>query len=1219
MKFRYWTITLEHDPTLLDRQGLGIVVEDADGATTCRLVPSDDIRSAGLTTESLAAARTMLGVLREDLQPLTATQPVLALNNDRATVQGLLNTAVERWNNFVRVQPPRILVADMELGEAADFLFSTFIRRSGVTRSRWLEIRNRVVGSYRSAHRLEPMMYENPSTTFGGDRARTDLAIIDSGQIHELVRAIPFDVEPDSHHVQSIEAWTLRVLGLRNEGGTISAGAERFDLAPDSAVTVIFAPPKTKQQCDVYESISRHWTALGIESIPASEAEEHAREIALQVVQGHCARVAAPCTVTRMTDPVKKKLIEVSLPLEKINAEASREKSIRHGHPSTLHLYWARRPLAAARAVLFAQLVDDPSAHPEKFPTIEEQDAERDRLHKLIEELVVWENSNDEKLLEQAREEIRNSNNGELPAVLDPFAGGGAIPLEAQRLGLEAHASDLNPLAVLINKALIELPPKFKDMPPVFPGAAETRTEWKGAEGLAEDVRLYGQWMRDEAEKRIGHLYPKVKAPGGTEHTVIAWIWARTVRNPNPANPIEVPLVRSWWLSKKKGKEAWVEAKVVDGEVRYEVRHDANGPKGDADGTVKRTGAVSIADGTPIDFGYVRQEAKAGRMGSHLIGIVGDGKPGRIYCSPEQQHVEVSNLKRPSSAPEIQLPEAALGFRVQAYGFETWADLFTNRQLLALTTFSALAKGIASEVERDARNSTNEVSSFRSHHDLVKAYADAVTVYLALAVSKSANVSSSFTSWMNDRGAFRETFARQALPMVWDYAEQNPLLKSGATVAMNIGKIADVIENLPCGSGEAQQADAMSRSYSEVAISTDPPYYDNIGYSDLSDYFYVWIRPMLENVLPGVTSTILTPKADELVANPFRHGGRAGAERFFVDGFDRVFEKMRSGSLLDGPITVYYAYKQQDVRDTGTASTGWHTLLDGLMKSGWEITATWPMRTEGTGRILARGTNALASSIVLACRPRPEDAPLTTRRDFTRALKKELPDALRTMLQGSIAPVDLAQAAIGPGIAIFSRYSRVRDADGTDMGVREALMLINQVLDEVLGEQESDFDPETRFATRWFRSYGWNKEGSGLADQLARSSDTSLGALERGGILQTGGGKARLLPPDEMSGEWNALTDDALSIWEATVRLAGVLQSDGADGAARMLVGVQQRVQLDAVKDLGFLLFHEAEKRSDSKTAGYFNALVTSWPDIVAMANDIAAEGPQPTQESFEF
>lgn len=321
----------------------------------------------------------------------------------------------------------------------------------------------------------------------------------------------------------------------------------------------------------------------------------------------------------------KKKLIETSLPLEAINAEASREKSIRHGHPSTLHLYWARRPLAAARAVLFAQLVDDPASRPEEFPTSEAQDAERARLHALMERLVIWENSNDEQLLEQARNEIRKSNNGELPAVLDPFAGGGAIPLEAQRLGLEAHASDLNPLAVLINKALIEIPPKFSGRGPIFPDASATQTGWRRAEGLAEDIRQYGQWMRDEAAKRIGHLYPKVKADGGTEHTVIAWIWARTVKSPNPANPIEVPLVRSWWLSKKKGKEAWVHAEVVDGQIRYEMRNDIHGPTGDEDGTVSRRGAVSIADGTPIDLKYIRSEARNGRMSAQLIGVVAEG------------------------------------------------------------------------------------------------------------------------------------------------------------------------------------------------------------------------------------------------------------------------------------------------------------------------------------------------------------------------------------------------------------------------------------------------------------------------------------------------------------------------------------------------------------------------------------------------------------------
>lgn len=921
-----------------------------------------------------------------------------------------------------------------------------------------------------------------------------------------------------------------------------------------------------------------------------------------------------------MADPVKKKLIEVSLPLEKINAEASREKSIRHGHPSTLHLYWARRPLAAARAVLFAQLVDDPSAHPEKFPTIEEQDAERDRLHKLIEELVVWENSNDERLLEQARKEIRDSNGGELPTVLDPFAGGGAIPLEAQRLGLEAHASDLNPLAVLINKALIEIPPKFWDMPPVFPGAAETRTEWKGAEGLAEDVRLYGEWMRDEAEKRIGHLYPKVKAPGGTEHTVIAWIWARTVRNPNPANPIEVPLVRSWWLSKKKGKEAWVEAKVVDGEVRYEVRHDANGPTGDADGTIKHgRGGRAVGDGTAFTYDYVREEGKAGRLGRHLIAIVAVSPSGRLFISPSEEQRLAADVSMPEDSITGSIATNPRWFSPPAYGLTEFADLFTPRQLNALTTFSDLIAEVGNKIHSDRGRNAESVGPSGVSAD-PDPRIRAIQTFLALGLSRMADIANALCRWEISKTQVRNLFGRQAIPMVWDYAETMPFGTAAGGFMVSLNSLVRVLERLPGDKeGHVCQSNALTRNYTGMVVSTDPPYYDNIGYADLSDFFYVWLRRSLGDMYPELTATVLTPKSDELVANPYRHGGKSGAEAFFVDGFNEVFARIREGAISSVPMTVYYAYKQQDTRDAGTASTGWHTLLDGLMNSGWEITATWPMRTETANRMVASGTNALASSIVLACRPRPEDAPSATRRDFTRALKKELPEALRTMLQGSIAPVDLAQAAIGPGIAIYSRYSRVRDADGTDMGVREALMLINQVLDEVLGEQESDFDPETRFASRWFRSYGWNKESSGLADQLARSSDTSLGALERGGILQTGGGKARLLPPGEMSGEWNALTDDALSIWEATVRLAGVLQSDGADGAARMLVGVQQRVQLDAVKDLGFLLFHEAEKRSDSRTAGYFNALVTSWPDIVAMANDMAGQGPEAVQGTFDL
>ncbi|WCC80379.1 DUF1156 domain-containing protein [Cutibacterium equinum] len=922
-----------------------------------------------------------------------------------------------------------------------------------------------------------------------------------------------------------------------------------------------------------------------------------------------------------VTDATKKKLIETSLPLEAINDSSAREKSIRHGHPSTLHLYWSRKPLATARAVLFAQLVDDPSSRPEEFPTVEAQDAERARLHALLEKLVVWENSNDETLQQQAREEIRKSNNGELPAVLDPFAGGGSIPLEAQRLGLEAHASDLNPLAVLINKALIDIPPKFADRPPVFPGAADSANSWRRAEGLAEDIRRYGQWMRDEAERRIGHLYPKVRAEDGTEHTVIAWKWARTVRSPNPANPIEVPLVNSWWLSKKKGKEAWVHASVVDGEVRYEVRHDANGPTGEDEWTIKHgKGAKAVGDGTPFSYDYIREEGLGGRIGAHLIAVVAEGLRGRLYLSPSEDQRQAAHVSRPGIGEDGKIATNPRWFSPPAYGMTQFSDLFTNRQLVVLTTFSDLVTQARQKVLEDALKSGMTAGSrLEDGGSDAEAYADAIATYLALAVSRTTDYSSNLCSWHNTGEKMRNVFGRQAIPMVWDFAESNPLSHSSGNFLGQVEWVAKAVAHTPASRpASAQQADALTRDYGGLVISTDPPYYDNIGYSDLSDFFYVWLRQSLSSIQSKTVGTMLTPKSAELVANPYRHDGRAGAERFFVDGFNGVFHQIRQGARSDIPMTVYYAYKQQDSKADGTTSTGWHTLLSGLIAAGWEITATWPMRSELSNRMLSHGTNALASSIVLACRPRPENAPSTTRRAFVSELKAELPEALRTMIQGSVAPVDLAQAAIGPGISVFSRYSRVREADGSDMSVKDALLLINATLDEVIGEQESDFDPDTRFAVKWYRQYGWGQESSGIADQLARSSDTSIGGLERGGIFEAKGGQARLLSPSYLDGDWDVSADERVSVWEATVRLAAVMAKDGADKVAELLPSVQTRMNLDAVKELGFLLFHEAEKKKDTQDAILFNSLVSAWNDVNEQAHKYAAT-PRPSQQAFDF
>ena len=905
---------------------------------------------------------------------------------------------------------------------------------------------------------------------------------------------------------------------------------------------------------------------------------------------------------------MKKKLIETSLPLEAINEASAREKSIRHGHPSTLHLYWARRPLATARAVLFAQLVDDPASRPEEFPTTEEQDAERARLHDLMRRLVVWENSTDEALMERARAEIRRSNDGHIPAIVDPFAGGGAIPLEAQRLGCHAEASDLNPLAVLINKALIDIPPRFRGGTPVHPGIAD-QPGYQGAEGLAEDIRYYGKEMWDEAERRIGHLYPKVVAPGGTEHKVIAWIWARTVTSPNPANPIEVPLVRTWWLSKKKGKEAWVRATVRDGRVHYEVVNDANGPKGSDDGTISRGKAIAIGDQTPIDIKYIRSEARAGRLSAHLIAVIAEDKRGRLYVSPTDEHYDAAHVERPTDVPNQLIPTRNHDVdRLPMYGMPTWSDAFTDRQLVALTTFSDLVGEMHKRILSDALASgVSEGESLEAGGAGARAYADAIATYLALSVSRCADYWSSICSWHSGRETMRNVFARQAIPMVWDFAETNPFSSSSGNFLGQVKWIAEVVERLPAsGVGQARQLSADARDYTGLVVSTDPPYYDNIGYSDLSDFFYVWLRRCLQGIHPSLVSTMLTPKAEELVANPYRHDGKDNAARFFIDGFNTVFHRICRGANTDVPLTVYYAYKQQDNGENGKTSTGWHTLLDGLIGAGWEVTATWPVRSELTNRMLSQGANALASSIVLSCRPRPDEAPTTTQRAFVQRMKAELPDALRTLMQGDIAPVDLAQAAIGPGIAVFSRYARVRSASGKDIGAREALELINRTLDEVLGEQESDFDPDTRFAVRWYREYGWRSEHSGIADQLARTTQTSIAELERGGIFTTAGGKGRLLSIRELDTKWNPAEDSRLSIWEAALRLAAYMQSSGVEKVSELVAQLPACIPLSAIKELGFLLFHEAERKGDGDDAQALNALVTSWGDVSLKAKQYA-------------
>ncbi len=889
---------------------------------------------------------------------------------------------------------------------------------------------------------------------------------------------------------------------------------------------------------------------------------------------------------------MRRKLIEVALPLEAINRESAREKSIRHGHPSTLHLWWARRPLAACRAVLFASIVDDPSSRPDLFPTEAEQEAERQRLFRLIEELVKWENTTNETVLEAARAEIVKATGGNPPPVLDPFCGGGSIPLEAQRLGLEAHASDLNPVAVLITKALIEIPPRFAGRPPVNPEAREKLghgATWKGAQGLAEDVRHYGRWMRDRAFERIGHLYLKARLPDGGEATVIAWLWARTVTCPNPACGAQMPLVRSFALSTKKGKEWHVQPVVENGRVRFEVRQGTEVPEG----TVGRRGARCIVCGTTVPLDHVRIEGRAGRMGARMLAIVAEGDGGRVYLAPDSGHERAAEVETSADAPDTELPKQALGFRVQGYGMKKHRDLFTERQLVALTTFSDLVGEARERVLADGGD---------------EAYADAVATYLAFAVDRCADYWSTLAIWA---GSFiAHTFGLQTLSMRWDFAEGNPLGSSTGSWVGAIEWIARSVATTPA-SGEArvQQLDATRAvdGAAEVLVATDPPYYDNIGYADLSDFFYVWLRRSLAPVYPELFSTLLTPKNQELVASSERFGGsRRDAGEHFERGLGDAFDRMRRAQDPSFPMTVVYGFKQQEGDGNGIASTGWDTMLEGLLGAGFSITGTWPIRTERPGRMRETGSAALASSVILVCRSRPPDAPIATRRELVNALRAELPAALKQLQHGNIAPVDLAQAAIGPGMAVFSRYAKVLEADGSRMTVRSALALINQTLDEILAEQEGDFDADTRFAVTWFEQRGFAEGPYGEADVLARAKDTSTGGLEEAGILRARAGKVRLLRRDELDEGWDPAADRRPTVWEATHHLARRLETGGEGAAAELLRRLGGLGEV--ARELAYRLYTTCERKGWAQEALAYNALVVAWPEIARLASGTPAQ-----------
>lgn len=952
-----------------------------------------------------------------------------------------------------------------------------------------------------------------------------------------------------------------------------------------------------------------------------------------------------------------KKLIEVALPLDDINVAAAREKSIRHGHPSTLHLWWARRPLAAARAVLFAQMVNDPGYQQgEGFKygvNKKEAEIKREKLFQIIRDLVKWENTNNEEVLNRAREAIWESwretchlnrnhpqaaelfNPEKLPAFHDPFAGGGAIPLEAQRLGLESYASDLNPVAVMINKAMIEIPPKFAGQAPVGPlpeGEKQQKLmeDWRGAQGLAEDVRRYGHWMREEAFKRIGHLYPKafvtdemivdrpdLKPYAGEELTVIAWIWARTVKSPSPAfSHVDVPLVRSFILSTRKGKEAWVEPVIQNDSYRFVVRM-GKPPAEAIQGTVLRTGGTCIISRAAMPFSYIREEGKAGKIAKKLMAVVAEGKRGRVYLSPTQEMIDIANSAIPDWRPEHGLPVNPRDFKTPNYGMDKFGDLFTERQLVALNALSDLVEEAKLKISEDAKLSglIDDNIGINEGGTGVTAYGEAIATYLGMAVSRSTNTLNALAVWSQGREQTVNLFSRQAIPMNWDFPEVNPFAGAAGDFALTTNSMCKVISNAPAiGLGKIFQKDAQTQDISmNKVISTDPPYYDNIGYADLSDFFYGWMRRSLKNIYPNLFSTIAVPKAEELVATPYRHGSKEKAEAFFLEGMTLAIENMAEKGHPAFPVTIYYAFKQSETSEGSTSNTGWETFLDAIIRAGFSIDGTWPMRTERpTGVKVAM--NALASSIILVCQKRNIISKSISRREFQRELRDQMPEALEAMIGGEtgttpIAPVDLAQAAIGPGMAIFSKYEAVLNQDGSRMGVHDALILINRAITEYLSPDSGSFDADTQFCSSWFDQYGWSTGPFGEADTLARAKGTSVDGVREAGVVESGGGKVRLLKWAEYEADWDPTTDNRTPVWEACHQMIRSLNNQGESAAGELLAKMPEKGE--PIRQLAYHLYTLCERKKWAEDARAYNELIGSWHAVVTASHEVGHSGSQ--------
>lgn len=757
-----------------------------------------------------------------------------------------------------------------------------------------------------------------------------------------------------------------------------------------------------------------------------------------------------------------KKLIEFLMPIKAINGESEREKTARIGLSSNIHIWWSRRPMAAARSTLFASLVDDPSEHPERFRTEEAVQQERQRLTQMTADLAVAEHARNEQLLETAHREILRYADGELPTIFDPFSGSGTISVEAHRLGLNAVAADLNAVAFLITSVVSDVPTRFENIVPVNPKAdLILHTSVTGAKAIAEDVRWYGEWIQEEAFKRIGHLYPKMQSPlTGRELEISAWIWARTVKCPNPSCGCYIPLSSSYDLARKKGAEAWVEPVVEDDTVQFQIHQGPNSAI-KAKPKVGQTAVFKCPScGEVTTDAYVKECGVTHAISNQLIAIAADENKKRVYIEPDSKQNKAVDLLPPKKVPHGPLPNYARRFSPPSFGLRDYADLFTSRQLVYLTTMMDLAREVQAAVEKQAlgKGFSDDGISFADGGTGALAYAQAIRMILVLTISKLLDRCSNICSWdASGGGSLRNVFSRAAMPMIWDYAESNPFGRASGSFLNALSRSCECIANLPTSAnGHTSIKDCTQpNTVRNTLVSTDLPYYDRVSYADLSDFFYVWIKYGLDDLYPTCLCSEVTPKKEELTAFSYRwEGDKQQANAFYEEGLKLVFSNLYESAGENYPSSVTFIYKGND--DSSKDSlTEWESFVTAICSAGFIITASWPLARKYESSIKLAESRGIPITVVI--RKRPDDAPHTTRRFFVSAIKRELPCIIEG-LKKNVDVMDLRASAVGQALNIYSRYSKILDADGSVMRPQMASRIIEQELDTLLGSiyEEND-------------------------------------------------------------------------------------------------------------------------------------------------------------------